>query len=62
MKLYSYENDVILDPLNVSGQATKIPHNFSRRYIGIEMIQEYIDLAKSRMCSEPFLITAYETY
>ena len=53
MKLYSYENDIILDPFNGSGQTTKVAHNCSRKYIGIEMIREYVDLAKIRLSEEP---------
>lgn len=56
MKLYSYENDMILDPFNGSGQTTKVAHNFSRRFIGIDMVKEYVTLARSRMYSEPLHI------
>lgn len=56
MKLYSYENDIILDPFNGSGQTTKVAHNFSRKYIGIDMIREYVALAKLRLSEEPIHI------
>ena len=55
MKLYSYENDVILDPFNGSGQTTKVAHHFGRRYIGIELVKDYVNLAKSRI-EEPLHI------
>jgi DNA modification methylase len=53
MKLYSYENDLILDPFNGSGQTTKVAHHFGRRYMGIDLITEYVELAKSRIEREP---------
>ena len=56
MKLYSYENDVILDPFNGSGQTTKVAHHFGRRYIGIDLVKEYVELAKLRIAREPLHI------
>jgi DNA modification methylase len=56
MKLYSYENDVILDPFNGSGQTTKVAHHFGRRYIGIDLVKDYVNLAKSRIEREPLHI------
>jgi len=53
MKLYSYENDTVLDPFNGSGQTTKVAHNFGRHYVGIDLVKEYVDLAKSRIAHEP---------
>lgn len=53
MKLYSYENDIILDPFNGSGQTTKVAFNFNRQYIGIDVIPEYVELARSRLLNEP---------
>lgn len=53
MKLYSYENDIVLDPFNGSGQTTKVAFNFNRQYIGIDVIPEYVELARSRLLNEP---------
>src|SRR5688572_209626 len=52
MKLYSYEGDLVLDPFNGSGQTTKVAHNFGRRYIGIDLMNEYVSLAKMRIDKE----------
>jgi modification methylase len=52
MKLYSYENDVILDPFNGSGQTTKVAFHFQRHYIGIEVMEQYNRLASSRLAKE----------
>jgi site-specific DNA-methyltransferase (adenine-specific) len=53
MQLYSYEGDTILDPFNGSGQTTKVAHNFGRRYIGTDVVGEYVQLAKARIANEP---------
>jgi modification methylase len=52
MKLYSYENDTILDPFNGSGQTTKVAFHFRRHYIGIDIVKEYNRLAISRLTNE----------
>ncbi|MGC1930049.1 MAG: site-specific DNA-methyltransferase [Candidatus Nitrosopolaris sp.] len=52
MKLYSYEGDTILDPFNGSGQTTKVASHFNRRYIGIEIVNEYRQLANARLAKE----------
>ena len=52
MKLYSYEGDTVLDPFNGSGQTTKVASHFNRRYIGIEIVNEYIQLATARLAEE----------
>lgn len=56
MKLYSYEDDVVLDPFNGSGQTTKVAHHFGRRYVGIDLVKEYVELAKLRIAREPLHI------
>ncbi len=49
MKLYSYEGDTILDPFNGSGQTTKVAFHLQRRFIGVDIINEYVKLARSRL-------------
>jgi DNA modification methylase len=56
MKLYSYENDIVLDPFNGSGQTTKVANHFGRRYIGIDLVKDYVNLARSRIEQEPLHI------
>ena len=52
MKLYSYVGDTVLDPFNGSGQTTKVAHHFGRGYIGIDLVKEYDELARSRIVKE----------
>ena len=56
MKLYSYNGDIILDPFNGSGQTTKVAYNLDRHFLGIDIKKEYVDLAKSRLSTEPLHI------
>jgi site-specific DNA-methyltransferase (adenine-specific) len=56
MKLYSYKGDTVLDPFNGSGQTTKIAFHFKRHYIGIDIVKEYVNLARSRITAEPLHI------
>ncbi len=58
MKLYSYKDDVILDPFNGSGQTTKVAHHFSRKFIGIDIVNRYAELAEERLQDEPLHIRA----
>ena len=56
MQVYSYRGDVVLDPFNGSGQTTKVAHGTARKYIGIDMVKEYVDLARARLENEPMHI------
>lgn len=58
MTLYSYPGDVVLDPFNGSGQTTKVAHRFGRRYLGMDIMKEYVNLARTRIESEPLHIRA----
>ena len=47
--LYSYPNDIVLDPFVGSGQTLKVAHRLGRMYVGYEIIDKYIVLAKKRI-------------
>jgi len=53
--LYTHPNDTVLDPLNGSGQTTKVANYLGRHYIGVDIVQEYVDLAKKRLKESPHL-------
>jgi site-specific DNA-methyltransferase (cytosine-N4-specific) len=42
-------NDIVLDPFLGSGTTTQVAHQEGRRFIGIELNPEYIDLAEKRL-------------
>jgi DNA modification methylase len=56
MKLYSYDGDIVLDPFNGSGQTTKVAYKLDRHFLGIDIKQEYVDLAQNRLSLEPLHI------
>jgi DNA modification methylase len=49
IQLFSYKNDVILDPFNGAGTTTYIAKIFKRRYLGIDISKEYCEEAKDRI-------------
>lgn len=50
--MYSYPNDLILDPFAGSGQTLKVAHWLNRRYVGYEIIEKYVELSRRRI-NEP---------
>ncbi len=54
IKLFSYVGDTILDPFLGSGTTLIEAINNNRKGIGIEMSEEYIELAKNRIKNEYF--------
>jgi len=46
---WSNEGDVILDPMAGSGTTLKMAKKNNRNYIGIEISQEYVDIANKRL-------------
>mgnify|MGYP000064321341 CR=1 FL=1 len=51
LKLFSYRNDVILDPFNGVGTTTLVAHQLGRRYIGIDISESYCKVASQRILS-----------
>jgi len=49
IKLFSFENDVVLDPFNGVGTTTKVAKELNRRYLGIDISKEYTEKAKERL-------------
>ena len=49
INLYSYENDVVLDPFAGSGTTCLSALQNNRRYIGYDNVEEYVDLAINRI-------------
>ncbi len=48
LKLFSFKNDVILDPFNGVGTTTAVAKKLNRRYLGIDISDKYCDIAKKR--------------
>jgi len=49
LKLFSYKNDVILDPFNGAGTTTVVAKRLKRKYVGIDISDEYCEIAEKRI-------------
>ncbi|MDX1436517.1 MAG: site-specific DNA-methyltransferase [Anaerolineales bacterium] len=49
IQLYTFENEIVLDPFIGSGTTAVAAVNSGRRYVGYETDPDYIDLAKTRI-------------
>jgi DNA modification methylase len=49
LKLFSFQNDVILDPFNGVGTTTVVAKRTKRRYIGIDVSEEYCKKSELRL-------------
>ena len=52
LKLFSYQDDVILDPFNGAGTTTLVAERTGRNYIGIDLSDDYCNIAKERIKTE----------
>ena len=52
INLYSYKDDLILDPFIGSGTTAIAAKNLNRNFVGYEIEQEYIDIANNRLETE----------
>jgi len=49
MKLFSYKNDIVLDPFNGAGTSSAVAWKLGRRFIGIDVSRQYCDTALARL-------------
>ncbi|MDE0302025.1 MAG: site-specific DNA-methyltransferase [Gammaproteobacteria bacterium] len=49
LKLFSYRGDIVLDPFNGSGTTTTVAARSGRRYLGIDISEEYCKTAERRL-------------
>ena len=52
LKLFSYKNDVILDPFNGVGTTTLVANRLGRNYLGIDISKKYCETAIQRIKNE----------
>tara|TARA_B100001179_G_C18603706_1_gene412390 strand:+ start:3196 stop:4047 length:852 start_codon:yes stop_codon:yes gene_type:complete len=51
IKLYSFYDDIVLDPFAGSGTTLKVAKELGRRYVGYEVMQSYEDVIQSKLAS-----------
>ena len=49
LKLFSFKNDIVLDPFTGSGTTAVACINTNRNYIGFEISKDYCDIANKRI-------------
>jgi len=49
IKLYTYKNDLVLDPFNGSGTTCQAAELLGRRWIGVDMDAGYCELAEANI-------------
>ena len=54
LKLFSFRNDIVLDPFNGVGTTTAVAKILKRRYLGIDISEKYCKIAKNRIAHELF--------
>jgi len=52
IKLFTREGDVVLDPFMGSGTTALAAKRLKRKYVGIELKPEYVQIAKDRLKQE----------
>ena len=52
LKLFSFQEDVILDPFNGAGTTSFVASKTGRKYLGIDMSSEYCKTAENRILNE----------
>ena len=49
MKLFSYKNDIVLAPFNGAGTTSLVAWKLGRRFIGIDVSEQYCNMALKRV-------------
>ncbi len=49
IKLFSFQNDIVLDPFNGAGTTTYVSKKLARNYLGIDISEKYCETAKKRL-------------
>lgn len=61
IKLFSFKGDIVLDPFNGVGTTCVVAHKLGRKYIGIDISEEYCRIAEKRIKNscilDPLFIT-----
>jgi DNA modification methylase len=52
LKLFSYQDDLVLDPFNGAGTTTAVAQRLGRRFIGIDISEQYGKIARRRLNSD----------
>jgi DNA modification methylase len=54
LQLFSFENDIVLDPFNGAGTTTAVAKALNRRFLGIDISEQYCKTAEKRISNSLF--------
>jgi site-specific DNA-methyltransferase (adenine-specific) len=60
IKLFTEEGDTVLDPFLGSGTTVFVANKMGRHSIGIEILEEYFNIAKARIEYNNHVLTLFE--
>ena len=60
IRLYTYRNDLILDPFMGSGSALVAAARLDRRYVGYDLDESYVQISRERVADEVALVELSE--
>lgn len=49
LKLFSFKGDTVMDPFNGAGTTTVVANKLSRKYLGVDISDEYCSIARERI-------------
>ncbi|HHX74029.1 MAG TPA: site-specific DNA-methyltransferase [Firmicutes bacterium] len=49
IKLFSFRGDFVLDPFNGAGTTTAVARQLGRRFLGVDIAEEYCEMARTRL-------------
>lgn len=49
---WTNEGEIVLDPFSGSGTTAEMARNLGRRYIGLEINPEYVEISRKRMAQQ----------
>ena len=52
IRMFTYKDDIVLDPFSGSGTTAKVAKQLERNYIGFEISKNYCDIAEKRIMEE----------
>ena len=61
IKLFSFRGNVVLDPFNGVGTTCVVAKRFGRKYIGIDISEEYCKKAEERLKNVQISLSLFET-
>lgn len=62
IKLFTQNGDIVLDPFMGSGTTARAAERLGRRYIGIEILEEYVQLAEEDLSPQKLLLESKESH